>query len=585
MTALETADQLARRFHDAVLEHQPAEATAMGDHRRDGDLPDLAPEAVDTWIRTLSQLHADVDAARAALPPEPTGDDREAAGDLELLALRLEGERFWLETRRRLETDPLAAIGTASSAIHELLRRTDLPPDRQAELVASAVARARSIPRFVEQAGMLLTSSPRPHLEVALGRVQGLVGLVRDELPRRAEELGLDPVEARDAGEVATEALGAYGAFLSELGEQDPAPWRLGPEHHAQALRFALGSDMEAAEIDRRARGWLTQVREEMADDAGALLAGRGCEVPRDPEERIRAALDLVSADRVDRVDLLEVAREAVRTAHRWAEEAAFVDLPPAELLTITEVPPFLQGVAVAFITSPPALEPESGCTYYLSPVPDSWDDARARSFLSEYNRSTLLNVALHEAVPGHWVQLEHAARHPRFVRRWLFSSAFAEGWAVHIERVAVRLGFGDDLEGVDGAAYRLSQRKLELRLATNALLDIGLHAGDLDDEGALAMMTSEAFQQEAEAGGKLTRGKVTSGQLCSYFVGGEELRDLEDAERARTGAGFDLHRFHQRVLSHGTATPAAVRAALADPTGTPERRPFARSGSAVPAE
>ncbi len=432
---------------------------------------------------------------------------------------------------------------------------------------------------------MLLTSSPRPHLEVALGRLQGLVGLVRDELPRRAGELGLDPVEARDAGEVATEALGAYGAFLSELGEQEPAPWRLGPDQHAQALRLALGSDMAVDEIERRARAWLAQVREEMADDAGALLASRGRDAPRDPTERTLAGLELVSADRVDRGELLDVAREAVRTAHRWAEEEDVVDLPPAELLSITEVPAFLQGVAVAFITAPPPLEPESGCTYYLSPVPGSWDAERATSFLSEYNRSALLNVALHEAVPGHWVQLEHAARHPRFVRRWLFSSAFAEGWAVHIERVAVQLGFGDDLDGVDGAAYRLSQRKLELRLATNALLDVGLHAGDLDDAGALAMMTSEAFQQEAEASGKLVRGKVTSGQLCSYFVGGEELRELERTARERQGSAFDLHRFHQQVLSHGTPPAAVVAAALADPTGAVERRPFVRSGSARSSE
>jgi uncharacterized protein (DUF885 family) len=578
VTPLETADRLVHRYRDAVVEHQPVEATAMGEHARDHDLPDLSCAAVDAWKRVLSQLHGEVATARCQLPDRPTGDDREAAGDLDLLALTLEGERFWLEDRRRLETDPLAAIGTASSAIHELLRRTDLPVDRQAELVTAAASRARSVPRFIEQAGLLLASSPRPHLEVALTRIQGLIGLVRDELPARAEAVGADAVTARDAGDVATEALGAYAALLAELGEQDAADWRLGPDDHARALRFALGSDMAAGDIERRARAWRGEVRARMAEDASELLADRGRRLPMDAVDRIRAALDVVAEDTVDRAELVDVARDAVRTTHAWAAGQDIVDLPPEELLAITEVPGFLQGVAVAFITAPPALEPGSGCTYYLSPVPVSWDEERVRSFLAEYHRAALFNLALHEAVPGHWVQLEHAARHPRFVRRWLSSPAFAEGWAVHIERVAVRSGFGEDLPGVDGAGYRLSQRKLELRLATNALLDIGLHAGDLDDDEAIRMMTEEAFQQPAEARGKLVRGKVTSGQLCSYFAGGEQLRDLEAAERTRAGARFDLRRFHQRVLSHGTPTPGIVAAALADPTGSAERRPFSRS-------
>jgi hypothetical protein len=459
--------------------------------------------------------------------------------------------------------------------MHELLRRVDLPAEEQAALVRAAAARARRIPHFIEQAGVLLDESPEPHLRVARGRLAGLVGLVRDELPARAEATGADVGEARDAGGAAADALEAYAALLDELAERPPADWRLGAEQHARALRTALGSPMEAAEVERRAAAWLSRTQEAIVEHAGAFLADRRAEVPADAPARVRAALELLAGEAVDRTQLVEEARAAVRSAHAWAEEAGIVDLPPAELLTITEVPPFLQGVAVAFITAPPAFEPESGCTYYLSPVPESWDEAQARSFLAEYHRPALHDLALHEAVPGHWVQLEHAARHPRLARRWLLSSAFAEGWAVYVERVAVELGFGADVPGIDALAYRLSQAKLELRLATNALLDVRLHAGDLDDDGAMALLVGEALQEEAEASGKLVRGKVTAGQLCSYFVGGEELRDLADAERERAGGALDLRGFHAKVLSHGTPTTATVAAALADPSAE-VRRPFA---------
>jgi uncharacterized protein (DUF885 family) len=583
VTLLDDATRLTRRYRDAVVAHQPVEATVLGDRSRDRDLPDLSPQAVDEWARVVSGLLREVAVAEARLPAEPRGDDREAAGDLSLLRLALESQRFWLEDRPRLLTDPLAAVGTASSGIHELLRRTDLDEEAQRRLVDAAAARARRLPRLLEQAGLLLETSPAPHLEVALTRLDGLLRLVRRDLPARTEALRGDVLAARDAAEVAAEAVEAFAALLTELAEQQPAPWRLGPDHHARALRLALGSDMPPDEVERRARAWLAEVREAMVADAVALLSDRGVEVPASSDARLAAALDLLCRDVVDRDGLMAAAAGAVRTTHDWAAGHGFVDLPPSHLLTVTEAPAFLQGVAVAFITSPPAEDPDSGCTYYLSPVPAAWDDARAGSFLAEYNRHALHSLALHEAVPGHWVQLEHAARHPRLSRRWLWSSAFAEGWAVHIERVAVDLGFGDDVPGVDGPAYRLSQRKLELRLAANALLDVGLHAGDLDDEAAMSLLVDETFQQSAEAAGKLRRAKVTSGQLCSYFVGGEELRDLETDERRRLGAGFDRHGFDQRVLSHGTPTTAIVRAALADPTGAVERRPFARSGSALP--
>ncbi|MFP5309543.1 MAG: DUF885 family protein [Actinomycetes bacterium] len=575
MSLLETATSLTERYRDLVVAHQPVEATAIGLHDGDHELPDLDPAAVDGWTREVSGLLREVEAVRVGIPDDATGDDREAAGDLELLALALDAERFQLEERRSLETDPLAAIGVAASGIHELLRRTDLPPADQARLVAAAAARARRIPHFVEQAGRLLASSPEPHLQVARGRLAGLVGLVRDELPARADAAGADVGEARDAGAAAADALEAYAALLDELAEEPAADWRLGPEQHARALRTALGSPMSAQEVERRAGSWLEHVTEVLAEHAGAFLTDRGADVPTDAAERTRAALALLSTETVDRTALVEEATRAVDAAHAWAEAEGLVDLPPRELLTITEVPRFLQGVAVAFITAPPAFEPESGCTYYLSPVPDEWDEEQARSFLAEYHRPALHDLALHEAVPGHWVQLEHAARHPRLARRWLISSAFAEGWAVYVERVAVERGFGAGIAGLDPVAYRLSQAKLELRLATNALLDVGLHAGDLDDDGAMELLVGRALQEQAEAAGKLVRGKVTAGQLCSYFVGGEELRDLADAERVRAGGALDLRGFHAKVLSHGTPTTATVAAALADPSAE-VRRPFA---------
>jgi uncharacterized protein (DUF885 family) len=108
----------------------------------------------------------------------------------------------------------------------------------------------------------------------------------------------------------------------------------------------------------------------------------------------------------------------------------------------------------------------------------------------------------------------------------------------------------------------RLEQGKLELRAIANAVLDIGLHAGELSDEAALALMTEQAFQEREEALLKLRRAKLSSTQLCSYFVGAEAWRDLR--RRAQARPGFDLAGFHDRALAEGAVPLTALRALLA---------------------
>jgi hypothetical protein len=573
-----TADRLVARYLDHVVEHEPVVATRLGWNERDGELPDLAPEALAARSRDLAVLAAEVARGTEELAARHPAA-REARADLRLLADEIEYRRFLLDVRPRYVMDPLAALETVSAGIHELLRRVEVSFEERCRRLEAAAQRARRVPVLLEQAGTLLSSSPAPHLDVALQRLPGLIALVRDELPRRAEELGVDTSPALDAGEVAAEGLEAFGALLVELGEEPAADWRLGPEQHAVTLRAALGTQMDPGQIEDRARTWIAQVRAEMAELSAQTWARRfpGEPIPADANERIRRTLEAVADTAVERRHLVPEARRAVAEARAFALDSGLTDVPPAEQLSIAEVPSYLRGIAVAFISQAPPLEPEAGCTFYLSPVPPGWDASQARSYLREYNPAQLRSLAIHEGYPGHFVQLEHASRHPRLARRLLTRPAFAEGWAVYIEREVVKAGFGDDgTSRVDGDDYRITQRKLELRIATNALLDVGLHAGELADEDALSLLTFNAFQERAEAEGKLVRAKVTSGQLCSYFVGGEELADLRIEVERREGRDFDVRRFHQRVLSHGTPTTPMVADALR--ADAPVRRPFAES-------
>lgn len=565
------AADLVDRYVAMIVEHQPTEATSLGDHSRDHDLPDLSPDGVSAFTTAVAGLLADTERALALIGEPTTSADREAAGDLTLLRENLRARQFWLVQRPSLRLDPLAALNVASSAIHELLRRVDLSADEQRAAVTAAIARARALPALFEQAGRLLEASPAPHLMVAKQRCDGFRALLDMELTRRAREVGADTSAAGDAAREGMAGVTAYAALLDELSERPPIDWRLGADDHAAMLRSSLGTDMAAGEIEQRARKALDGARDELVELAARHwddIVGSGSVRPDDPDATAGAVLQAIATSRqVPREHLVDEARAAVAEARAFAVESGLTDVPPESLLNVTEVPPFLQGVAVAFITPPPPLDPQAGSTYYLSPVPAHWQDEQAASFLREYNAAALRSLALHEGYPGHFVQLAHASRHPRLARRLLWSSAFAEGWAVYIERVAAMAGFGD-------VAYRVTQLKMAMRIAANALLDVSLHVNGMDENEARVLL-QRAFQEEQEAAGKVTRGQVTAGQLCSYFVGGVEMWDLRREEQERLGSDFDERAFHHRVLSHGTPTTAILRDTLRDPAAE-VRRPFA---------
>lgn len=561
------ASELVDRYVSWVADEHPTEATRLGDHSRDAELPELTDGSLDRWARATSELRAEVD---RVLADRAQGIDAlEARGDLLQLADALDDRSFQLEHRQRLRTDPLVGLDLATDAVHELLRRARRAAesgDDTTPWLSDITARLHQVPRMIEQAAALLTGSPRPHRVVALGRIAGARALFADHVPAECARLGGDAGGAAEAGAGAAEAMAAYGAFLEELGDQEPLPWRLGARDHAAALRTALGTRMPADQVRARAEDAFRLRRERLAEAAGELWSDVGLtgRPPADPDRASRAVLQAVADDVSPRDALVADAREAVTEAVAWCRAADVIDVPDTSQLAIEDVPAYQQGLFVAYLMPAPPLEPDAGSTYFLSPIPTSWSDERAASFLREYNRSSLKALAVHEAYPGHFLQLERASRHPRLARRLLGSSAFAEGWAVYAEHLVqeVAAQHGDDpvLGVYADARFRLVELKMQLRVAANALLDTGLHAGDLDDEGALRLMTAGAFQEEAEAAGKLVRAKVTCGQLCSYFVGGEEVSDLRRDVEAAWGGAFTLRRFHEAVLAHGTPPVSILR-------------------------
>jgi uncharacterized protein (DUF885 family) len=173
--------------------------------------------------------------------------------------------------------------------------------------------------------------------------------------------------------------------------------------------------------------------------------------------------------------------------------------------------------------------------------------------------------LTIHEAYPGHYVQLEYSNRSRSLVRRILQSGAFVEGWAVYTEQMMLDQGYGDgDLR------IRLMQLKFYLRAVVNAILDHKMHCTAMTDDEALKLLTEGAFQSEGEARLKIFRAKQSSTQLSTYFVGRMAHYRLRQQMQRELGDQFDLGRYHEAVISHGSVPtkylPELVRERLRQP-------------------
>jgi uncharacterized protein (DUF885 family) len=263
-----------------------------------------------------------------------------------------------------------------------------------------------------------------------------------------------------------------------------------------------------------------------------------------------------------------QIVQDAIGTVdalRAFIRDQDILRLPEPDRCQVIEMPAFRRGNSLAYLDPALPLDPLGASYYAISPPPADWDAARVRSLLEEYNRHMLQILTIHEAYPGHYVQLEYANRTPSLIRKVLSSGVFAEGWAVYTEQMLLDQGYGQgDL------ALRLNQLKFYLRAVGNAILDHKMHCTDFTDEQALEFLMAGAFQSEGEARLKIIRAKQSSVQLSTYFVGRMAFYRLRQEVQRELGDKFELGRYHEAVLAHGSVPvkflPELVRQRLSEP-------------------
>ena len=266
----------------------------------------------------------------------------------------------------------------------------------------------------------------------------------------------------------------------------------------------------------------------------------------------IREVLQKISDDHAQRDQLMSVIEGDLEGIKQFIRDKKIVSLGQRDNLKVIPTPMFMRGIySVAGFHSAPPLEPQAEAEYWVTPIDPKMPDDKAESKLREYNNFTLKWLTIHEALPGHYVQFEHLnsiqPERRRLLRSLYANGAYVEGWAEYIAQVMMDEGYmGND------PRFRLVMRKIRLRLLANTILDVKMQTMGMTDQQAMDLMTKEAFQTEAEAEGKLTRAKLSSTQLPTYYVGLREWLAFRKRYQDAAGKNFDLQKFHDRVLDEG---------------------------------
>jgi uncharacterized protein (DUF885 family) len=552
-----------RKYLDEEFRHRPMEATRLGEHRFDHLLDDLSPKAraatTERTRKALAELPRQVDVKK--LSPS-------ARVDYQILEHHLKRSLWLDENTDPYTTDPTLYSDYVSDSIYLPLVQSTLPKE---VVVKNCIARIAEVPRVLKAARESLRNPPRVYTERAIRQNRGAIQFYESglfDVVGKTERLD----ELKAAARKLVPELKEYQKFLEDdLLPRAKGDWRLGKEKFAKKLELELDAGLTAAQVLRDAEEEFVRVKREMYVIARQLW-GQACPgkalLPDDKKgrrETIHKVLEHFNGDHGKAEDLVRDIGGAVKQIKEFIAKNDILRLPEPDRCAVIEMPEFQRGFSVAFLNQAPPLDPQARSVYAISPPPRDWDDRRKVSFLEEYNKHMLLILTVHEAYPGHYVQLEYSNRHPSLIRRVLFSGVFAEGWAVYTEQMMLDQGLGGG-----SLPLRLNQLKFYLRAVANALLDYRMHCAGLSDEEAMRFLTQDVYQSEGEAAGKVIRAKLSSCQLSTYFVGRMAFYHLRQAVQREQGDKFDLGRYHEAVLAHGTLPvkylPELVRERLKKP-------------------
>ncbi len=553
-------EQRFHRLSDEYLEWyfqtNPVKAMQLGVHRYDDRLSDYQPHDVTECLEDLLIFRSKFESLNQS------DMDLNDAIDCQLILDAISRQVFELSELEEWTWNPLVYTTEIQQGLEGIMRENYPLVDQR---VKNLSARLAAIPEYLETAQDLLALVPFIHLENAIEHCSGLEILLTDEIDLfelKLDNAGRELVRRNQPAAMA--AVREFQLFLEyDLARRPEKDFRLGRELYQLKFQHDINEGVSVEDVKSRALTQLKLVQAEMFDLARPLYRKYFHEEPgmaphQERMEVVRRVLDFLGTEETIPGEIFAVVQLKLAELENFVIGSNILAIDPAISLKVRPTPYYYNSsnlvefeAAGYFARSPEGI-------LNVADITGHGPGFDLASYLREYNRFSLEILLIHEAIPGHFIQYGYSRRHPSQVRAVFASPTMTEGWAHYCESMMVECGYR-----AYSPEFVLFEKKWKLRGIVNALIDIGVQAENMSEEEAVNLLTTEAFQEPAEAELKWKRAQLTSTQLCTYFIGYMRIMDLRQDMLDVLGVDFLLGDFHNTFLAAGPMPVRYIRSLL----------------------
>lgn len=550
------ADSAFRKLADEYFDKfffksQPSTATYLGLHQYDPQLEDLSAAAIESNRRELHRWETRI----ANVDANPLSEVAQA--DRQMLLNSIRSALLTTEEIRPWEKNPDMYSSALPASVFTLTKRKFAPPE---ERLGAITARERRMPAILAAARVNLKNAPEVYTDIAIRQLPGTISFFEKDLPLAFQEVkdkGLND-EFKRTNNAVIQGLRDYQTWLkNDLLPRSKGDFRIGAKAFAAKVSYDEMVDTPLPQLLDFAYSDLHKNQETFQRIAKDV----------DAAAKPAAVLDKLGGDHPVPDQLMNTFTNTFDGLIRFIREKRIIEIPSEVRPTLEETPPFMRAITFASMDTPGPFEKKAREAFFNVTLPEkSWDSARVESFMHTFSYSTVVAIAIHEAYPGHYIQLLYSSQAPSRIRKIVTASSNIEGWAHYCEQMMMDEGYAEAAagEGNTRRANLIKLGQLQEALLRDARYVVGLkmHTGQMTMEEARKFFVDEGYQSEESARIETDRG--TSDPTYLYYTLGKlEILKLRADLQKKQGNAFSLEKFHTDFVRQGYPPIRVIRKAL----------------------
>ncbi|MBK7142401.1 MAG: DUF885 domain-containing protein [bacterium] len=519
----------------------PVTATEMGIHAYDHRLADYSAKSVKEMISRLKQYESRLGKLNNA------SFDADTRVDLKLIKSNVDVALLNLDKIGWHRKSPVLYVDEAINGIYYLTLSAD---STTAARLKAILGRMRQIPSLFATARTNLQHPPKVFVQAARESLAAGIEFYRQvggdlmvQFPEQADSILAITTSAR-------EAMNSFLGYLESVQVGDDKSFAIGETNfnymlqHEQFLNFGADS--------------LLKIGESLLVQADRVYR----EFESTVEKNHQTGQDSVFIPSTfTRDDILDYYQWEVEQVRVFLEMNNVVSVPEdIAPCRVVETPPMLRTMISGIAYQPAGpFDSEQVGHFYVRPLPDSMDQVQLDARYRYVHRRGFRGSVVHEAYPGHHLQMQIAARAESPIRKWQRNNMMIEGWALFSEELAYRSG----LFGAENPAQWLGVLGGIRFRAARIVADVNLHTGKWSYDDCVDWMTRtldiNTESEEEYIRREVLRYTHTPTVQMSYLMGKREIERLLQAAQMREGSNFSEKTFYDQILAEGSVPPALL--------------------------